>query len=183
MYIWFYLLFHSWLNSVLEWFFPWWPQVLLSIPESSWEGCWTQEDVQLLAMAWRKNRLYTVSNFCSPPFFFSSGLLVEYGPVLGLWGVVRVGGRKQFLTGLGQFSAIGTYSELSGRPWTGFKSRFIPQDCRTCLKARGQRWDGVRLYHQVSVGTVSLALKHCLRWWNLLPKGRANSHDALRNNW
>ena len=49
-------------------------------------------------------------------FFFSSGLLVEYGPVLGLWGVVRVGGRKQFLTGLGQFSAIGTYSELSGRP-------------------------------------------------------------------
>ena len=116
-------------------------------------------------------------------FFFPSGLLVEYGPVLGLWGVVRVGGRKQFLTGLGQFSAIGTYSELSGRPWTGFKSRFIPQDCRTCLKARGQRWDGVRLYHQVSVGTFSLALKHCLRWWKLLPKGRANSHDALRKNW
>lgn len=49
-------------------------------------------------------------------FLFSSGVLVEYGPVLGLWGVVRVGGRKQCLTGLGQFSAIGTYSGLSGRP-------------------------------------------------------------------
>lgn len=88
-------------------------------------------------------------------FLFSSGLLVEYGPVLGLWGVVRVGGKKQFLTGPGQFSAISAYLELSGRTWTGCKSRFMPQDSRMCLKAGGHRWDGVRLYHQVSVGTFS----------------------------
>lgn len=88
-------------------------------------------------------------------FLFSSGLLVEYGPVLGLWGVVGVGGRKKFLTGPGQFNAVSTYSELSGRPWTGCKSRFMPQDSRMCLEAGGHRWDGVRLHHQVSVGTFS----------------------------